>query len=174
MLVGRNLAITPAPTNLGRGIQKDLYLRVGKDRRANVTTFHHHAACFSQSTLLGDHPLPNPRMNGNARCSRGYVPVADAAGDVHAVKQNAVSVARWLEFDRRIATQIQHLRLCVQVEISVNGLVGQSAIHRTGFEVQEAELTSQMRGQRALARARRPVNGNDRPLTRDCGLYLGS
>src|SRR5437763_17055217 len=61
-----------------RCIQKDFYVGIREDSRADVAPFHNHAAANSESALLCHHPVAHLRMNRNARSGLGYFALANA------------------------------------------------------------------------------------------------
>ena len=56
--------------------------------------------------------------------------------------------------------------LFVEREVALNRFQRKRAIHGAGLQVEEAEAARQMGSERALPRAGRAINGNDRPLAR--------
>ncbi len=161
----RVLLETPVAANFGSGVEEDFDLGIGKDLGADVAAFHDDASGHSESALLGDHPGAEPGVDGDAGGGGGDVGLADAAADVHFVEQDAVAIAIGFEGDGGVVGEIEERGRFVEVEIVLDGLEGEGAVHGSGLEVQEAEATREVGGEGRFTGAGRAIDGDDGPLT---------
>jgi hypothetical protein len=90
------------------------------------------------------------------------VTVADEAGDVFAVEQNAIFFVSGFEADGCFGGEGFQTLTFVQRQSRTQRLEGEGAVHGSGFKVEQTEVTGQMARDGAFPRARRPINGNDR------------
>ena len=72
---------------------------MGKDDGADVAAFHHHAAAGAQLLLQADHPGANGGKDADPRGGVGDDLVADQAGDVFVVEQDAIFLFAGLQAD---------------------------------------------------------------------------
>jgi hypothetical protein len=139
VLTGSDLAEAASAADFRVSVEEDFHFGVGEDGGADVSAFHDDAALDAESALLEDHPLADERVDGDAGGGGGDVGVTDAAGDVHAVEQDAVAVAGGFEGDFGGFGEGEEGGFFVEVEVGVDGLVGEGAVHGSGFEIQEVE-----------------------------------
>ena len=158
------LAVAAVATDLGCSVQEDFDFGVGKDGGADVAAFHDDATGFAEGALLLDHPCAQMRMDGDLGGGGGDVGLADAAGDVEGVEQDAVAFELRLEGDARATGEIHERRFFVEGVVVFDGLEGEGAVHGTGLEVEEAEAAGEMRGEGAFAGAGWAVDGDDGAL----------
>jgi len=95
------------PSNFRSGVQKDLYVRVGKDFGPDVAALHDHSAGQTHLALTVDHPGAYARMHGDPRGCFSDVAISDSLGDILAVEKNAVALKRWFQV---------YVRLCREPE----------------------------------------------------------
>ena len=103
-------------------------------------------------------------VDGDLRGGGGDVLLADAAGDVDPVEQDAVAFELRLKRDAGMAGQVEQGRFLVEGEVVFDGFQRKGAVHGPGFEVEEAEAAGEMGGEGAFARASGAVDGDDGPL----------
>src|ERR1700722_15381122 len=158
---GGSLPVAAVTTDLGCGVEKDLDLGVRKHDGADVAALHDYATELAKGALLLDHPGAKMRVDGDLRGGRGYVLLADAAGEVHVVGGGAVSFELGLERYASASGEVEQRCLLVEGVIVLNRFEGEGAVHGSGLEVEKAETAGEMGGKGALARASRPVDGNN-------------
>jgi hypothetical protein len=100
-------------------------------------------------------------MHRHARGRFSDIALADALGNIAPVEQGAVSAYRGLELNARFLREFYQRGFVVKRYVVIDGLQRQSAVHRPALQVDIAKLARQAGGDRALARARRAVDGND-------------
>src|SRR6185437_14950257 len=115
------------------------HLGIRKNSGADVSSLHHDPSGGSQSALLQNHPGPEVVVNRYLRGRRGNVRLPNPTGNVDPVKQDAVSFELRLKRDTGMVGQIEQRRLFVKGKVVINCLQSEGAIHRPGFEVEEAE-----------------------------------
>ena len=147
--------------DVGIGVEKDFYLRLGKDDRADVAPFHDHAAVDAHFALPGDHPFAHRRMHREARGGVGHIALANAGRHVAAIQQNAIVHRGRNQFDARAIGQRDHRRFAIEGASLLECFKAQSAIHGAALQVDVAELACQARGDGALAGSGRAVDGDD-------------
>src|SRR5690242_3777087 len=103
-------------------------------------------------------------VDGDLGGGGGDVGLADTAGDVDAVEQDAIAFELRLQRNAGIAGKFKQRRLFVEGQVVLDGLERKRTIHGSGLKVEEAEAASEMRGKRAFARASGTVNGDDGSL----------
>ena len=96
------------------------------------------------------------RVDGDLRGGGGDVGLADAAGDVDGVEQDAVAFGLGLECDASTTGEVYEGRLFVEGEVVFDGLEGECAVHGAGFEVEKAEAAGEVGGESAFAGAGGP------------------
>ena len=99
------LVVAAQAPHFGSGVQKDLYLCVGKDNRANVAALHHHPALCAHLLLQADHPGANGGKDAYPGCCVGDDLIAEQAGNVFAVEQNAIFRFARFQADRGFGGQ---------------------------------------------------------------------
>ena len=104
-------------------------------------------------------------MDGDLGGGGGDVGLANAAGDVDGVKQDAVAFDLRLQGDAGAGGEVHQGRFFVEGVVVLDGLEGEGAVHGSGFEVEEAEAAGEMGGEGALAGAGGAVDGDDGALT---------
>ena len=82
----------------------------------------------------------------------GYVFLADAAGDVDAVEENAVAFELRFEGDVRIFGEGEEGVLFVEAEVVLDGLERERAVHGAGLKIEEAETAREVGGHGAVCR----------------------
>ena len=163
-MIPDGLTVAAVAADLGSRVEKDFYFGVGKDGGADIAAFHDDASGLAEGALLLDHPGAETRMDGDLGGGGGDVGLADAAGDVDGVEQDAIAFELGLECDASAAGEIHERRLFVEGEVVLDGLEGEGAVHGSGFEIEEAEAAGEMGGEGAFTGAGRTVDGDDRTL----------
>ncbi len=100
-------------------------------------------------------------MDRDLRGGGGDVGFADAARDVDGVEEDAVAFDLGLECDACLHGEVHEGIFFVEGVVVLDCLEGESTIHGSGFEVEEAEAAGEMGGESALAGSSRTVNGDD-------------
>ena len=160
-----SLAEAAVATDFGRGVEEDLNLSVREDGSPDVAAFHDHASSRTQGPLLEDHPCTEIGVYGYLRGGGGDILLADAAGDVGSIEQDAIAIDLGLEGDSGAVGELEQRRFLVEGEVVLDSLQGQSAIHCASLKVEKAEAAGEMSSQGALAGASRAVDGDDGTLT---------
>src|SRR6185312_6833503 len=93
-----------------------------------------------------------------------HVRISHPSRNIHTGQEHTIALSLRLQRHPRVLGEIHQHCLIIKRQIVLNGLQRQRAVHRPGLQVQEPEFPCQVRCQRALARARRPVNRNHRAL----------
>jgi hypothetical protein len=93
------LAVATAATHLRSRIEEDFHLSIRKYGCTYISSFHDDAARLAKLALGFDHPGAKLGVDGDLGGAGGDVGVADAAGDVHSVEQDAVAFELWFQRD---------------------------------------------------------------------------
>lgn len=144
--------------------REDLHFGVREYCGADVAALHDNSASSTEGALLKNHPRAEIVVDRDLRSGGGDVLVADAAGDVGSIEQNAIAFELRLQRDAGAIGKIQKRLLFVEGKVVFDGLKGECPIHCTGFEVEEAEVAGEMGGQGAFTCASGTVDGDDGPL----------
>ena len=155
------LFVTALAARFGRSIEKNFNVGVGKDDGADIAAFHHNAAWAAEVTLEVDHPGANVGMDADSGGTLGDVGVANALSDVGAVEIDAIAGAVGHESDVGVIGEEFEGLGVIEVVIGLDGLEREGAVHRSGFEIEQAEVLSEMARYRALAGAGGAVDGDD-------------
>ncbi len=158
---GSGLAEAAVAANLGGCVEEDFDLGVGKDGGADVAAFHDDSTGFAEGALLLNHPCTEAGMDGDLGGGGGDVGLADAAGDVNGVEQDAIAFELGLERDAGAGGEVHERSFLVEGVVVLDGLEGEGAVHGSGFEVEEAEAACEMSGEGAFAGAGGAVDGDD-------------
>jgi len=170
---GPVLVETTAAANFGGGVEEDFDFGVGEDGGTDVAAFHDDAAGLTEGALLGDHPDAEAGVDGDAGGGGGDVGVADAAADVAAVEEDAVAIAQRFELDGGVGGEVEEGLLVVEVEIAVDGLKGEGAVHGAGFEVEETEAAGQVGGDSGFPGTGGAIDGDHGTLATRSGIVGG-
>src|SRR5580698_6986254 len=100
-------------------------------------------------------------MNADAGGGLRDFRVADFSGDIGSVEQDAIAVRRRLKSDRSRRGQRFQGRCVVRLNAAAQRLQREGAVHGTSFQVQQAEVSGEMFGDGAFARAGGPIDGDD-------------
>src|SRR6185437_14043417 len=164
----RHLLKPPLAARLRRSIQKKLQVRIGKNHRPNIAPFHHHAPPAPQRPLQPHHPFPNRRMHAHPRSRLRHLRITNPPRNFDTIQQHAVPALNRLQCDRSLRRQpFQRLRV-VHIHAALQRLQRKRPIHCARLQVQKTKVLRQMLRNRALPRARRPVNGNNAASLRHC------
>ena len=134
---------------------------MGKDHGANIAALHDHSAPSAQLLLKADHPRTNGGPNAHARCGVGHGLIADQAGHILAIEENAIVPICGFEKDGGLGGEGLESLAFVQRNSCAQGLQGEGAIHGAALDVEQAKMPGHATGNRTLARAGRAVNGYD-------------
>jgi hypothetical protein len=157
---GSGLEEAAVATDFGGGVQEDLDLGVGEDGGSDVAALHDDSARGAECALLIDHPGPELGVDGYLRCRGCDVRVADTAGDIAPVEEDAIAFHERLQGDACISGEVEEGVFFVEGEIAFDGLEGEGAIHGAGFEIEEAKAAGEMGGEGALPCPCGAVDGN--------------
>src|SRR5882757_2871034 len=96
---GSGLTVAAVASDFGGSVEKDFHFGVGEDGGADVAAFHDNATGFTEGALLLNHPGAEAGMDGDFGGGGGDIGLANAAGDVDGVEQDAVAFELRLEGD---------------------------------------------------------------------------
>jgi hypothetical protein len=111
-------------------------------------------------------------VDGDSGSGGGDISVADAAGDITTIEQNAVAFELGFETDASIASEIEKGCLFVERYVILDGFESQGSVHGSGFQIEEAKAAGEMGGEGAFAGASWPVDSYDGTLAPDDGFRL--
>jgi hypothetical protein len=155
------LIVAAQAPHFGSRVQKDFDFGMGKDNGADVAALHDHATGFAQLLLQANHPGANGGKDADARGRVGDDLIAQQAGDVFAVEQDAVFLLARLEMNGGFGGELFKARGGRPEAGRRAAPSGEGAVHGAGFKVEQAEMAGQMPGNGALAGAGGPVNRDD-------------
>ena len=156
-----NLIEAAQAAHLGGRVQENLHLGLGKDDRADIAALHDDSALGDQFLLHLDHPGANGRMNTHARGGIGDGLIAQQAGHVLTVEQDAIALLAGFEANGSVRGKSFQGRALVQRHSCPEGLEREGAVHGAGFQIQQAKVAGQMAGNGTLSRAGWPVNSDN-------------
>ena len=107
-----------------------------------MLAFHHHPARCAQLLLQPDHPGANGCVDARPRGAIGNRLVADQAGHIFAVQEDAIVLFAGLQTDGRLRGQRFQGGAIFKGDARAQGLQGEGTIHCAGFKIQQAEITS--------------------------------
>lgn len=160
---GAKLIKAALTTDLGSCVQKDLDVGVWEDDCADVAAFHHDSAGSPHLLLQADHPRTHQRMDADAGGCVSDLRIADEAGYIFLIKQDAIFVLTGLQANCGFVGEGVESSGVVKRDFAAQGLEGEGAVHGACFKVEQAKVARQMACNGAFARAGRTVDGDDNP-----------
>ena len=100
-------------------------------------------------------------MHGDAGGGLGYIALADSRRNVFAIQQRPISAEGRLQLDTRGLGELKQSWFIIKGSVVLDGLQGEGPVHCPALQVDVIELAREPRGNRALARARRAIYGDD-------------
>src|SRR5919201_1103176 len=146
------------------GVQVDLHVRTGTDDSADVAPFEDRVAELGELALAGAHDFAHVRVTRDPRDEPVDPRLPDRRGHVGLVDPDAAVL---VERDRVVLGERAEALALAERNVVRHREPGQRPVHRAGVEVAVADPLRKPAGDRAFARSRRPVDGNDHRCVTD-------
>ena len=159
--LGSKLIEASQAPHFGSSVQKDFDFGLGKDHSADVAALHDHPASGAHLLLHTDHPGSNGRPYADLGGGVGDRLIADEAGYVLAVEQDAVAAFARFETNGSFGGQAFQARALIQGKARAQRLEGEGAVHGPCLQVQQTKMPGQMTGDGALPRSGWAVNSDN-------------